>query len=336
MARNLAVTAVISILCLLVAWAIGLQLLVGPVDRISSSLNALATGKLDVTVPFQQKPGKIGDLARAAETFRDVSARLKNEQLELKTANESLRKSNAEVVKANAAKGEFLANVSHELRTPLNAIIGFSEIMRTELLGPMPDRYKRYSKDIHDAADHLLYVIADIIDLQRIETRSLGIGFENVDICKASEDCIRLLSVLASANKISVRFECSEPNIFVRTDSHRFLQIAMNLLSNAIKYSHSGGEVVVSVDLDDGLCRFSVSDKGIGMAREDVELAVQPFRQVATVRRRTQDSVGLGLPIVKGLVDALGGKLSIESSVGVGTTVTVILGSLISDDGMRA
>ncbi len=336
MTRNLAIAAAISVLCLLVAWAIGLQLIVDPIDRISDSLNALSTGNLDVAVPLQKRLGRIGDLARAAEAFRDVSEHLKNEKLELKETNDALRKSNAEVVKANAAKSEFLANVSHELRTPLNAIIGFSDIMRTELLGPMPDRYRGYSKDIHEAADHLLGVVADIIDLQRIEARSLDIGFENVDICKASEDCIRLLSVLASTNEISVRFECSEPNIYVRTDPQRFLQIAMNLLSNSIKYSNSGGEVVVSVDLDDGLCRFCVSDKGIGMAREDVELAVQPFRQVATVRRRTQDSVGLGLPIVKGLVDALGGKLSIESSVGVGTTVTVILGSRISDDGMRA
>jgi signal transduction histidine kinase len=331
MTRNLAIAAGVSFICLLAGWAIGLRLLVDPIDQISNSLNALSAGKLDAAIPFQQRLGKVGDLARAAESFRDVSLRLNTEQLELRKTNEDLRKASAEAARANAAKSEFLANISHELRTPLNAIIGFSDIMRSELLGPMPDRYRSYAKDIHGAADHLLGVVADIIDLQRIEARSLDIGFENVDICKASNDCIRLLSVLASTNEISIRFECSEPNIYVRTDPQRFLQIAINLLSNAIKYSNSGSEIVVSVDVDGALCRFGVSDKGIGMATEDIELALQPFRQLATVRRRSQDSVGLGLPIVRGLVDALGGKLSIESAVGVGTTVTVILGNRISD-----
>ncbi len=271
------------------------------------------------------------DLGRLADTldgYRRLSRQIGAERNALAAANAELSAANAQVVKANAAKSEFLANVSHELRTPLNAIIGFSDIMRSEALGSLPPRYRDYSSDIHASAEHLLEIVSDIIDLQRIEKGDLGIALTEIDAGRLARDCARLLSVLSDSKRIAVVLETPPEPAILRSDGQRVMQIMVNLLSNSIKYSDEGTTVVVNVAREAGGVVIGVADSGIGMSEDEVELALQPFRQVAMVRRRTNDSIGLGLPIVRGLVDALGGVLKIESRKGHGTSITVRLPSV--------
>jgi signal transduction histidine kinase len=325
LALNFMWTAGLGVLCLVLAAVFGLRLVVGPIDRVADAMVSLASGRFSETVPMQERSGKLGELARAAERFRLTSVRLAEEERALRDANLKLRQANEQIMLANDAKSQILANVSHELRTPLNAILGFSDMMRSALLGPIPPRYRDYANDIHGAAEHLLGIVSDIIDLQRIETRALDLRVSTVDMHELCSSCIHLLSGQATSRGISVSLEAPSSEISILTDRQRVLQVGINLLSNAIKYSNVGSAVTVRIRADEYGCEIEVIDTGIGMTRDDIELALQPFRQVAAVRRREQDSVGLGLPIVRGLVEALGGELSIESEVGRGTRVTVKL-----------
>jgi signal transduction histidine kinase len=285
---------------------------VAPVDRIVDALNAHATGDFSARTPLVEASGRTGDLARSVERFRQVSTRLA----------EAMR----EAERANMAKTDFLANFSHELRTPLNAIIGFSDIMRSEAMGALPARYRGYSADIHDAADHLLKVVSDIIDLQRIEKGALDLVCEPVDLCQIADSAARLLAILAERHNVAIRVDLPENPVVLPTDPQRVSQIVINLVSNATKYSHPGGKVVLGVRAtDDGGAELRVADTGVGMSAEEIGLAMRPFGLTATVRRRPQDSIGLGLPIVRGLVEALGGRLTIDSRKGEGTVVTVVL-----------
>ncbi|MBS0470618.1 MAG: hypothetical protein JSR60_06070 [Proteobacteria bacterium] len=232
-----------------------------------------------------------------------------------------------EADKANRAKSEFLANMSHELRTPLNAIIGFSDILKRQLFGPMGnERYSEYVEDINASGNHLLAIINDILDLAKAEAGKLTLQEDEVDLMRVLEDAARMCRGRATAGGVELSVTVTLQPVYVSVDERIMRQIVLNLLTNAIKFTREGGKVVLSLESDPEHGIFiRVSDNGIGIAPEDIARVIRPFEQVETVLSRVHGGTGLGLPLTSKLTELHGGRLTIESQVGVGTTVTVAL-----------
>ena len=228
---------------------------------------------------------------------------------------------------ANAAKSDFLALMSHELRTPLNAIIGFSEVLGTEMLGPLGHpRYREYANDVHGAGRHLLALINDILDLSKAEAGKFELQCEEIVPADVIGECLKLTrgKALEGGLRLACDMAPGLPNLIV--DRLRFKQSLLNLCSNAIKFTPPGGHVHVIADQeDDGRFVLTVSDTGIGMSPEQIPVALEPFRQIASPFARQKEGTGLGLALVKSLVECHGGKLEIESALKRGTTVRLIL-----------
>jgi two-component system cell cycle sensor histidine kinase PleC len=232
-----------------------------------------------------------------------------------------------EAVRANKSKSEFLANMSHELRTPLNAIIGFSDIIRRELFGPVgTSKYSEYAVDINESGSHLLAIINDILDLARAESGKLELNEREFDITHTLEACERMCRGRAETNKVQLIFFGGQTEICARGDERLLFQVLVNLVTNAIKFTPEGGIVrlFVSASLEKGI-QVKVTDTGIGIAPDNIERVLRPFEQVETSYSRRHNGSGLGLPYSKRLTELHEGNLHIESELGKGTTVTVSL-----------
>jgi two-component system, cell cycle sensor histidine kinase PleC len=236
---------------------------------------------------------------------------------------------------ANRAKSEFLANMSHELRTPLNAIIGFSDMIYS---GNFPRRTPEYSKLIRDSGYHLLDLINDILDLAKIEAGRLALQETKIDVCAIVSDCLAMIASKAQAGSVTVTSELPRPCPQLLADERALKQILLNLLSNAVKFTPSGGNVTVNVAVPpDGALSISVIDDGMGIAQEDLRRVFESFGQGRHDVRTAEKGTGLGLPIVKGLVDAHGGHVTLDSTVGEGTRVTIHFpASRVVDDELKA
>ncbi len=222
---------------------------------------------------------------------------------------------------ASQAKSFFLANMSHELRTPLNAIIGFSDLMRQEILGPLgTPAYYEYLDDIKASGHHLLDVIADILDLSRIEAGRLAIDEEQVDLGAVVQDALRLLSQEAKEAGVEIAAEV-EPDISpILGDRKRLCQIMVNLVGNAVKFSPEGSEVQLRVStMVSGEIEIEVADRGPGILAADIPTILEPFRQAEATVANNKSGAGLGLPLVKRLVELHGGTLVIDSGPQEGT-----------------
>jgi two-component system cell cycle sensor histidine kinase PleC len=230
---------------------------------------------------------------------------------------------------ANAAKSDFLALMSHELRTPLNAIIGFSELLGTEMLGPLGHpRYREYANDVHGAGRHLLALINDILDLSKAAAGKFELTCEEIVPADVITECLKLTRGKAHEGGLRLTQDLAPglPNLFA--DRLRFKQVLLNLCSNAIKFTPPGGSVHVTADQrEDGCFVLAVRDSGIGMAPEQIPLALEPFRQIASPLARNTEGTGLGLALVKSLVECHDGTLQIESALNRGTTVRLVLPS---------
>jgi signal transduction histidine kinase len=239
---------------------------------------------------------------------------------------DTLRTARDSADEANRAKTRFLANMSHELRTPLNAIIGFSDIMRGEIFGPVgTPKYKQYVSDINRSGSHLLQLINDILDVAKIEVGAQPLNEGAIDLAAALKTCGQLVEPQARSARISLAVDASTRLPALRADPTRFRQIVLNLLSNAIKFTPAGGRVWLSAAIEPGgRLLLQVRDTGVGMKPEDVSRALQPFVQLDQAPRG-DPGTGLGLALVKTLVEAHGGTLAIESEPGKGTTVSVRL-----------
>jgi PAS domain S-box-containing protein len=225
---------------------------------------------------------------------------------------------------ANRAKTQFLANMSHELRTPLNAVIGFSEIIKNELLGAINEqRYREYAEDIHRSGVHLLQLINDILDMTKVEAGKYELREDVCDVAKVVGDAIGLVRNLAIPNGLDL---CGAvpPNLpFLFADERCVRQIVLNFLSNALKFTPKGGRIEVGARLEsDNTIVINVTDTGIGMAKDDIPRALSPFRQLESSLGRRYEGAGLGLPLVKSLLDLHQAGLHLDSAVGVGTTAS--------------
>src|SRR6185312_1512465 len=246
---------------------------------------------------------------------------------ERKAAELRMAQAWAQAELANRAKSEFLANMSHELRTPLNAIIGFSELLGSEHLGPMRNpRYLEYSNDIHTSGQHLLSIINDVLDMSKIEAGKLEIREDDVPVGPLLASVARMVRERARAADIALVAEPPEHELTFWGDQRAMRQCLLNLVSNAVKFSNNGGRVTLEAGIDEaGRVVFTVADDGIGMSQTDLERALQPFGQAQAATTRAHGGTGLGLPITKGLVEAHGGKMEIDTAPGRGTTVRVTL-----------
>lgn len=233
---------------------------------------------------------------------------------------------------ANRAKAEFIANMSHELRTPLNAIIGFSELMKVQAFGPLGDKkYVEYADDIHDSGNHLLDLINDILDLSKFEAGKKDLQEGPVDSARIVESSAHLLKENAEKGGVALRTVIPDNAPDIYGDERAIKQILINLLSNAIKFTPLGGEVVVEVKAGpNGATFLTVRDTGIGMAPEDIPTALTPFGQIDASFARKFEGTGLGLPIVKSLIEQHGGELRLTSELGVGTTATAVFPNAIT------
>ena len=243
-----------------------------------------------------------------------------------RTQEAQLRGALDQAQSANRSKSQFLANMSHELRTPLNAVIGFSEVMKAELMGPLgSDLYRGYSKDIHDSASHLLAINNDILDISSIES----------GVHRLKESLLSPEEVCRSVEKLmSGRMEWAGIQLVVSTkgvtgglwaDNRLLKQMLLNLVSNAVKFSPSNTRILLSVtQTGDRSIQFAVADQGIGIAPADIERILRPFEQVENAWTRGHDGVGLGLALVQSMAQAHDATLRIDSALGEGTTVTVV------------
>ncbi|MEQ9328859.1 MAG: PAS domain-containing sensor histidine kinase [Rhodospirillales bacterium] len=229
---------------------------------------------------------------------------------------------------ANRVKSEFLANMSHELRTPLNSIIGFAESLSLEIFGPHTSpKYNEYSGDILSSATHLLSVINDILDLSRIEAGETRVEDDRINLPDLIGESVSMIRPLAAARQHSIRIDAPRDLPPLVADSRLVRQILLNILSNAIKYTGIGGSITVTAGLSDGILFFSVSDTGIGIAEEDLDHVLEPFGQARAAAEITHPGTGLGLAICKHLAELHGGRLKLDSKVGIGTTATVFMPS---------
>ncbi len=242
-----------------------------------------------------------------------------------KRAEEELIESRRIAENANAQKSDFLAKVSHEIRTPLNAIIGFSEVMMEERFGSMQNpRYLGYARDIHNSGEHLISLVNDLLDLSKIEAGKLDLTFASVQLNDLIREAVAIMQPDANKDRIIIRTSLEEELPNVVADARSIRQIALNLLSNAVKFTRSGGQVIVSTALEEnGEVSMRVRDTGVGMSAEDLEVALEPFRQVGTETHSKSAGTGLGLPLTKALVEANRAKFIINSRVDYGTLIHV-------------
>ncbi len=250
-------------------------------------------------------------------TFRDISERRRAEEAQ-KTA---LR----EAVAASRAKTRFIANMSHELRTPLNAIIGFSEIIKDQLFGPVENQqYIRYAADIHGSGTHLLGVIGNILDISHVEGGTYELNEAVIEVGKAVAEAVARVTDIADRKQIGIEIRLHPMLPRLRADPKAFDQVLFSVLTNAVKFTENGGRARVTGEVDAaGGCVIEVADTGIGIAPEELQRVVRPFYQVDSSLARKYQGMGLGLPLASGLMELHGGSLSIESGLGIGTRVTM-------------
>lgn len=247
-----------------------------------------------------------------------------NDISERKRIESEIHKAREDAVKANNVKSEFLATMSHDLRTPLNAIMGFSELMRDQIFGPLGNpKYNEYAADIHKSGKTLISLINGVLDLSRIEAGKYRLVERPLDVALLIQDAVSLFHLEADKKKVRItgKAEANLPKLCA--DERAVGQILNNLLSNALKFTDRGGEVTISADVNDGL-EFKVTDNGIGMSEQDIVKALQPFEQANSSQPRKHEGSGLGLYICCNLVGLHGGTLRVDSVEGRGTTVSVL------------
>jgi len=265
-------------------------------------------------------------LDQRVRDLQDTEARLEDQGRVLRDLARSLAAARDEAERASRAKSNFLASISHELRTPLNAIIGFSDILQTDLYGPLgDDRYRDYAGDINGSGQHLLSLINDILDLSKAEAGRLELTPERINLDTVIADCRRLIDGRAEAAKLTITGHTRNAATTVWADSRKLKQILLNLLSNAVKFTPPGGTITLTARDQANGVEIRVADTGIGMSEPDLAVALENFGQVDSDLARCHDGTGLGLPLTRSLVELHGGEFQLESSQGVGTTAIVWL-----------
>ena len=264
-------------------------------------------------------------LARAlhSSALKSIEHRAEKDVLiyELEEAKLMSDEARRQAEQANIAKSRFLATMSHELRTPLNAIIGFSEVMKSELLGPMQnEQYKDYSNDIHASGEHLLNLINELLDLSRIEAGKYDLNEEAISLVDIGEDCRRMLEIRARSKSIELAAEFDHEMPKLWGDERAIRQICLNLLSNAIKFTPEGGKIIFKIgEGESGTQLMSVRDNGPGIPEDEIATVLSSFGQGSLAAKTAEQGAGLGLPIVQKIMELHQGRFDLFSKLRFGT-----------------
>lgn len=288
------------------------------VDSLGAGYEAIGRVRQGGLVPLHITIGRIEDGEKLCAVLRDVTA--------WKRSEEELINARRAAEKASTAKSEFLAKISHEIRTPLNAIIGFSEVMMDERFGPIgSERYRQYLKDIHASGGHLISLLNDLLDLSKIEAGKLDLTFVSVNLNDLVQQCVAIMQQQANRERVIIRTALHDNLPQIIADARAMRQIMLNLLSNSIKFTGAGGQVIISTaQTDNHEVVLRVRDTGSGMSEKELQIALEPFRQVPTVTHWDAGGTGLGLPITKALAEANQAYFRITSRVDDGTLAEVI------------
>jgi two-component system cell cycle sensor histidine kinase PleC len=290
-------------------------------ERFTSEGGSVVTAA-DITAIKREE----AERRRAVEDLSRTVAQLESSQQMLSQLARQYEIAMTRAEAANQAKSEFLANMSHELRTPLNAINGFSEIMASELFGPLNEKYKGYAADILKSGQHLLSLINDVLDMAKIEAGKMTLHYEPVSLKGVCEDAVRLMRGKVQEADLTLSV-VGEDLPDIEADQRGLKQVMLNLISNAVKFTPAGGRITLTLAAtqgEDGQARVKVScaDTGIGIAPEDLARLARPFEQVEGQHSKTTQGTGLGLALTKSLIEMHGGRLMLESEPGVGTVVS--------------
>jgi signal transduction histidine kinase len=296
--------------------------LVGAGTRALLAIPLLREGRvLGGLVMSRRTPGEFpSEVVDVLKTFATQSAlAIQNARL-FREIEEKGRQLEA----ASQHKSEFLANMSHELRTPLNAIIGFSEVLGERMFGDINEKQEEYVQDILGSGRHLLSLINDILDLSKIEAGRMELEVAEFDLPQAIGNALTLVRERAGRRGIALEETIDERLGAIHGDERKVKQVLLNLLSNALKFTPEGGRIDVRAALADGMAEISVTDTGVGIAEEDQGAVFEEFRQVGGADKKVEGT-GLGLPLARKFVEMHGGRLWLESQVGVGSTFTFTL-----------
>jgi signal transduction histidine kinase len=305
--RNLFVG--VAVTALMLALVLGFILswsLIGSIQRIDARLAAIAAGDFSGHVDVVNRD-ELGDLAANVNRM-----------------NDELRRLYTELEAASRHKSEFLANMSHELRTPLNAIIGFSQVLRDEMVGSVNPKQAEYLDDITSSGNHLLSLINDVLDLSKVEAGQVELQVHPFSLREALERGVVMVRERATEEGVRVAFAADPEVDVVDGDERRIKQVIFNLLSNAVKFTPAGGEIDVSATRVNGEVRVSVADTGPGIAPEDRDRIFEEFQQSES-GVGLREGTGLGLALSKRFVELHGGRIWLESELGRGSTFTFAL-----------
>jgi cell cycle sensor histidine kinase DivJ len=293
-----------------------------PLGLITQTLQSVTQGEFRGEIPLQYRQDEIGQFARALELFRANA--LERQRLELEVIKSHAAAQTAEA--SNRVKSEFLANMSHELRTPLNAIIGFSDILKQKMFGPLSARYEEYADLIHESGQHLLNLISDILDVAKIEAGKFTLDLQKLDLPEIVSACLQMMKRRAEEREITLAARLPERCPPCVADPRALKQVLLNLLSNAIKFTPPGGTIDLRVEIVEGdRVRIVVRDNGIGIPKDALARIGQAFEQASNDPMSAREGTGLGLALVRALVGRHGGTLSIDSVEKMGTVVTIEL-----------
>ncbi len=289
------------------------------VDHVEMPLRHKDGRKIIVSLSLSRIYGNNGEMIGIAKIARDITERRALE--ESRAAEERQARAQAEqeaAAQRTQVKQEYLSSASHELRTPLHTILGFSELLADEGNGPLNEKQRKFLAHIQDDSAHLLNLINDILDLDRMEAGGLELNLESLSVRNAVSEAMDAIRPYAESTSVSLR-EGSDLDLHVLADPTRLRQILYNLLGNGIKFTREGGEVSVSAETKDDVVEITVSDTGTGIAPEELGRIFDKFYQTGVVRDGAREGTGLGLTISRQLVEMQGGTIWVDSELGKGS-----------------
>jgi cell cycle sensor histidine kinase DivJ len=285
------------------------------VTQLSDNLSVRGTRGRAETIRMDCAPIYGGSVAVLAQDRTvEADAAIRAAEAERARAREDVR-----------SKSQYLASVSHELRTPLNAIIGFSDVMKARLFGPLPARYAEYADLIHESGQHLMDLIGDVLDMSKIEADRYELTVEQFDIAEVVAISTKLMRLQSEEAGLTLTVKAEDGPVQVIADRKALRQILLNLLSNAVKFTPEGGAIVVMARASGENLILAVGDSGVGISPEEAAKLGQPYTQATSARDSDQRGTGLGLSLVRALAELHGGSMSIASRKGEGTTISVSL-----------
>lgn len=287
-----------------------------------SELTAVVTVLHDQTEAIE-KEKLYGEVKRASE---ELEAKVLAATAELAQQNELLRRQAVALEQASTAKSQFLANISHEFRTPLNAILGYTQMLMNNLYGQMDDAQRRVLSRVDANSRHLLVLISDILDISRIEAGRMPVQISSFRFDDVAQQVREELEAVIARSPVDVQFVLAPRVPAIRSDQQKVKQILVNLLSNALKFTHQGSiRVTTGFDRAAGVLTVEVRDTGIGIAPVDQQRIFEDFQQVDNSTTKPYSGTGLGLSICRRFADMLGGRIAVQSELGVGSTFTLSL-----------